>query len=113
MLSAEPRGGGENDGSADVLVCHIVDYPQGLICFVFLFFNRGPFLNELIDFLSQVSKKQTTKQTRLLLSFAGQWASAVTFMEMAPVISNKARGALAQSISIIYPEQNTVSSHCG
>lgn len=40
---------------------------------LFCFFNRGPFLNESI-FFSQVSKKQTTKQTRLLLSFAGQWA---------------------------------------
>lgn len=109
MRSAEPRGGGENDGSADVLVCHIVDYPQGLI--YSLFFN--PFFKWINVFLlSQVSKKQTTKQTRLLLSFAGQWA-AVTFMKMAPVISNKAQGALAQSISIIYPEQNTVSSHCG
>lgn len=61
MLSAEPRGGGENDGSADVLVCHIVDYPQGLIYSLFFLTH---FLNEsmFFCFLKSVKSKQQSKQ---------------------------------------------------
>lgn len=103
----------ENDRAADVDVCHIVDYPAGLIHAAFpsisikngrtMMFSHAP------SHLNSSVKRRRTEGGFVVLWALG--SAAFTFIEMAPLISNKAQGYACTKHINYLPPAHTVCSH--